>query len=829
MGHPPSGPRADPGRRTSEGPQSSGPDDRSAEIEHLYHELQVHQVELEQQNAELRAARAETEEALSNFVDLYDFAPSAYLTLDRDGVITEANLAATALLGVPRVAIRGRRIEGFVGVADRAVLAAFLAELAGQVTNTSGEIPVVARGHEPVACLWSGSCDPATGARRIVIVDVSEQRRAEEALRASETLYRGLVNALHDGMIVCGPDGRVITSNPRAADILGRTQDELVGMTSFGAPWVATDEDDIPLPSLLSPVQVTLRTRQPVRDTVIGLGGDGWHRWLTISCEPLALTSGQLSGVVVSFADITARRESEIALAASERRYREALDGMLEAVVILDHDQRCTYLNEVAARGSAIAPPEAYGRQVMELFPAIADGELPARAAAGMRDSRPDRFLTRHTLPDGTDGWAEISLRPTPEGLFVLAVDRTESQRAQEALRLANERLIDAQRLEAIGRLAGGVAHDFNNILMAITGTAELLAQSLADDDERHADVEMILDAGARAAALTRQLLAFGRRQPLRPTAVSLEAAIRTLASLLRRTVGEDVRLDLDFERGVAPVLVDPVQFEQVVINLVFNARDAMPDGGSLAIRVRSREVTPDEAAAHAGIAAGSFACLEVRDSGTGIAADVLPHLFEPFYTTKGLAHGSGLGLATVEGIVAQSNGWIDVESEVGGGSVFRVYLPTCTGESTAGAFVVRDTRIAPATAGAGAGEVILLVEDEASVRRVTTRLLEELGYRLLVADGPAAVLALAPERLATVQLLVTDMVMPGMSGRSLARALRNRMPSLPVLLISGFIPDAGLPDDLTEPATQFLPKPFTRDEIATAVRVALDQGRSGG
>ena len=405
---------------------------------------------------------------------------------------------------------------------------------------------------------------------------------------------------------------------------------------------------------------------------------------------------------------------------------------------------------------------------------------------------------------------------PHSSSVLLAFLDRTEQRRVEDALRLAAARLVDSQRLEAIGRLAGGVAHDFNNILTAINGTAELMADGMAGDDPLRPDVEVILESGRHAAALTRQLLAFGRRLPLQPISVGLRLAVEAIVPLLRRTIGEDIVLELDLAADLAPVIVDPVQLEQVVVNLVFNARDAMPDGGRVSIRLSAVEATPEVLAAHPDVLGRSYARLDVSDAGLGIRPEALPRLFEPFYTTKEMGRGTGLGLATVEGIVAQSGGWIDVVTELGRGSTFSVILPCATVAPAA-----LDSAAIEAAAGT---ETILLVEDEPSVRAVVTRMLRDMGYTVVAVDGPEAALATDPAVLDAVDLLLTDVVMPHMSGERLADILADRRPSLPVLYVSGFSPDAVLHARVQRPSEAFLAKPFTRAQLSDAVRAALNR-----
>ena len=421
---------------------------------------------------------------------------------------------------------------------------------------------------------------------------------------------------------------------------------------------------------------------------------------------------------------------------------------------------------------------------------------------------------------DGTAliGQCQGSLDPATETCRVAVADVTAQRRAEAALRVADRRLGESQRLEALGRLAGGVAHDFNNILQAINGTAEILEASLEPDDPRREDARTIRESGDHAAALVRQLLAFGRRQTLRPTAVLLEEVLQPIMPMLHRTLGEHIALVLEIAADLGPVSVDPVQFEQVIVNLALNARDAMRDGGTLTISIAPTEASAQVIREHPNVRAGSFARVSVTDTGTGIRPEVLPHLFEPFFTTKDMGHGTGLGLASVEGIVAQSGGWVTVTSELGRGSTFNAFFPSASRTRAANA----PGLTAPLSA-IGGTETVLYVEDDTTVRLIGARMLRLLGYTVIDVGRPELARDLDADALSGVRLLVTDVIMPGMNGTRLAAAIETRQPGLPVLFVSGFAPDAMLLVRLRKPRSTFLAKPFTSSEFGMAVRHAID------
>jgi CheY-like chemotaxis protein len=361
------------------------------------------------------------------------------------------------------------------------------------------------------------------------------------------------------------------------------------------------------------------------------------------------------------------------------------------------------------------------------------------------------------------------------------------------------------------------VAHDFNNLLTAIRGFAELLADDLPEGDKRHREAQQIVDAADRAAALTRQLLAFSRRQVMVPEVVDVNASLRSVAGLLRRLIGEDIRLILRLDPALGPVRVDPTQLEQVVMNLAVNARDAMPRGGSLSITTRNIAFDAVLRKEHPDLIAGPGIVLELRDGGEGMDESILSHLFEPFFTTKPKGKGTGLGLSTVFGIVKQSGGDISVESRPDQGTTFRVYLPRAARQPAA-------ARPAPAAAPLRRGsETVLVVEDEEPVRSLAARFLRGQGYRVLTAGGAGEALRVAENIEGPLDILVTDVVMPGLSGRELSRRLCRRRPALKVLFISGYAEEVIAHHGVLEPGIAFLPKPFTRQRLLRKVRETLD------
>jgi PAS domain S-box-containing protein len=405
--------------------------------------------------------------------------------------------------------------------------------------------------------------------------------------------------------------------------------------------------------------------------------------------------------------------------------------------------------------------------------------------------------------------------------------DIAEREATAQALRESEERLRHSQRMESIGRLAGGIAHSFNNLLAAIAFQCELLSARLEEEDERRGHVEEIQRAGERAAVLARQLLAFGRKQVLQPRVLAPNEVIRSMEPMLRRLIGEHIRLEVRLDPAAGALHADQGQLEQVILNLVVNARDAMPSGGTLLLATAGREIVDGEAE-KADLPPGSYFELTVADTGTGMTPEVLERIFEPFFTTKETGKGTGLGLATVHGIVHQSGGHVQVESEPGRGARFTILLPRA--ESEAGAAEVsqrprpaRDERRAQRRT-----EVLLLVEDEENIRRPAVEILESRGYQVLSAPDANAALAIAEGHQGPIHLLITDVIMPGLSGSQLAEQLSPRRPEMRVLYISGYPEDAISHHGVLSPSKHFLQKPFPPGQFLDKVREVLDTAPAG-
>ncbi len=512
---------------------------------------------------------------------------------------------------------------------------------------------------------------------------------------------------------------------------------------------------------------------------------------------------------------------------AASRILATLIESSPLAIVTFDPDGVVTLWNPAAERIFGWSADEALGTR-LPFVPAEKQEEFRAlrrRALGGEVFTEPELHRRR---ADGSPIVVSVSTSPlrgpdgTIYGIMSILMDVTERKAAEETrerLAMVEEKLRQSQKMEAVGRLAGGVAHDFNNLLTAISGYSELLLHRLPEYSTLRRDVEEIRKAGDRAATLTRQLLAFSRRQILQPKVLDLNAVVGGMERMLRRLIGEDIELSADLSPSLSPVKADPGQIEQVIVNLAVNARDAMPGGGRIRIATSDAELSPAYAVAHPGVVPGPHVLLSVADTGHGMSEETRAHLFEPFFTTKEKGKGTGLGLATVYGIVQQSGGHIRVTSVPGGGATFFIYLPRIeSGEGDLpGGQHLSLPRPSPGT------ETILLAEDEEVVRRLAREILSENGYKVLEAGNGREALLISEAHRGEIHLLLTDVVMPTMSGRELTDRIRPLRPDLRIMYMSGYTDDAILRHGVLENGIPFLQKPFTPEELARKVREVLD------
>ncbi len=627
-------------------------------------------------------------------------------------------------------------------------------------------------------------------------------RRAEAMARGAAQQWRTTFDAVRDGIGLVDRAGIVLRCNRALADLLRCSLLDIVGHPYEELVRAAAGTCELP------PLLRVHETR--ARETAELAIGD---RWFRVTADPVTDEQGAVLGSVHLYADITERKHSEQALA----QLAAIVTSSDEAMIGTTLDGLVVSWNPAAQRLFGYTAAEIQGQPLARLIPADRAAELPSDLARVRHGTRRDSYETQWQGKGGIRRDVVVTVSPIREagggvlGASVIVRDITAHKRLQEQFR-------QAQKMEAIGRLAGGVAHDLNNLLTIILGYGQVIAGQLAPADALQGLATEILKAGDRAAVLTRQLLAFSRQQVLRPRVISLNAVVADLQNMLPRLLGEDVALATRLDPTLLRVFADPVQMDQILLNLAVNARDAMPDGGYLTIETAN--VTVDETGTRANpeVRPGTYVLLAVRDTGTGIARDLLPHIFEPFFTTKEVGKGTGLGLSTVYGIVKQSGGYISVDTALGQGTTFKIYLPATEAP-------VASVPAAPPPATVLSGqETVLVVEDEEGVRNFTAFALRRHRYQVLTAADGREALRLARQHPGPLHLLVTDVVIPGMNGRELAERLAMLHPEMRVLYISGYTSDTITRHGLQGGEKHFLQKPFRPQEVARKVREVLDQ-----
>ena len=634
-----------------------------------------------------------------------------------------------------------------------------------------------------------------------------------------EDHYRAIIEAAEDPIFIADRDGRYIYGNRRAASNLGLTQEQFIGKT--------VDE--------LFPPDVAAAFREGCRQVIDSgetlrsedhLVVDGVEFWSSTLMQPLRDASGRVTAVQGIVRDIASRKRAEVALQASEERLRQVIRASNIGIFDLDFVKQTIYWSpeQRAIWGWGADEPIAWDEHVAYIH---ADDLAIVNAATVAAHDQPDGvFELEHrivTRADGSERWiivrAQAFFRETdPERYPVRVVgatrDITDLKRSDAERTELQTQLLQSQKLESVGRLAGGIAHDFNNILNIIIGCAEM-ASSEADPAAVSGYLGEILKAATRSADLTRQLLGFARRQTVMPRVLDLNDFVSASLKMLRRLIGEHVSLSWHPGIDVWPVRIDPVQVDQILVNLIANARDAIGEAG--AVVIHTENVPASSAFMYSGLPSGEYVRLAVVDNGKGMDADTQSHLFEPFYTTKAAGRGTGLGMASVDGIVRQNGGMITVASEVGRGTTVNVFLPRVVTNSARDGAAHGD----PANRGT---ETILLVEDEPALLRLATRSLESLGYTVLSASRPDDALTLARTHNGRLHMLLTDVVMPGMNGRTLAERLLEDAPHLKCLFMSGYTDGVMDTGGVLQQDVHFLQKPFSPRALAEKVRQVLEE-----
>lgn len=731
-----------------------------------------------------------------------------------------ANEAYADVLGLPLVQIRGRRVpellpDGWAQIRPRLDRA-----LAGETVTYELTLPPLSGGSSPryFRVMYEPRPDPQGRPTVIVVVsDVTEPRLAEIEARTSRAKLAAALDSMSDAVLTCDTTGRLVEFNQAVVKFHRfRSRDELLpALADYSAVFDVSFSDGSPAPLETWAVSRALHGEMVTEAEFHLRRKDTGESWVgSYNSAPIRGADGDIVGAVLVGRDITDRRQAEKQLRDSEDRFRTLVEFLPDAV-FLNVKGRVAYCNRSCLRlFGAKEAAQIVGMSPFDLFHPDDHGAIRRRITHMDATGEPAPPLCEQVVRfDGAItpvSVAAIPIRDAEQPAYLVVLrDLTEQRRMEAQFR-------QAQKMEAIGRLAGGVAHDFNNLLTVINGYTDLLLGQTQAEHPFRAALTAVRDAGERASALTSQLLAFSRKAIVAPKVVDLNEIITHAEKLLRRLIGEDIALVAVLDHTACRIEADPNQLDQVILNLAVNSRDAMPTGGKLTIETRRTELTAFYQVESGEVSPGCYVELVVRDTGGGMTDDVKARLFEPFFTTKDTGKGTGLGLAVVHGIVKQAGGHISVESEVGAGTAFRILFP----EAADPAPKDGSGSISPARRGT---EAVLLVEDDDGVRKFSRLALESKGYRVLaVSCGKEAIQAIASKD-AQIDLLVTDVVMPGMSGREVADAARAMVPGLRVLYVSGYTDDAILRHGVREATDAFLQKPFSALALARKVRAVLD------
>jgi PAS domain S-box-containing protein len=757
-----------------------------------------------------REAQARLCESEERFRQLVENSTDLICETDSETRYTYLSPNYQDVLGYDPGELLGRKVFDLVHPDD------FLAVLA-DVSQTNAQPEVYRFRHKDGQWRWfesiGKSYQRASGEIRVVIFsrDITGRKLAEEALAHERDLLRILMESVPHLIYFKDQQSRYTRiNNAQMANLGLRHAEEAVGRTDFDfypaelAQEFHEDESRI------------LTTAVPLVDKVERQTGvDATERWLSSTKVPIVDKQGRITGIVGISRDITERKRAEETIRSSEAKYRTLIENLEQNIFLKDEQYRFAAVNGVFCRQVGLSEAEIIGKTDFDFYPAHLAEKYRADDCQVLLEGR-RLEKEEQNFSDGQLRTVRVIKTPVKDdrgrnvGVLGIFWDVTE-QRVLEA------QLRQAQKMEAVGQLAGGVAHDFNNLLTVILGNVSLVKASLSADDANSQLLGLTEKAALRAAELTSKLLGFSRRTTLRLESTDLTAALEETVALLRRTIDPRISLSISVPPEPWSVQADLGQINQVLMNLCLNARDAMSHGGRLALELINVTLTPEAARLHLDARAGDFVRLRVRDTGEGIAEDVLPRIFEPFFTTKGPGKGTGLGLAMVFGIIKQHQGWIECTSQLGQGTCFDIYLPRH--EPTSEASLPLTLSAAPRPG----NETILLVDDEAMIRNLGRIILQRYGYRVLLAEDGIEALSLYRSKPEEISLIVLDLTMPHLSGREVFQKLLEMDPNVRVLLASGYSAEHVI-DFESDRILGFVGKPYRPDDLARQVRFALDK-----
>jgi two-component system, cell cycle sensor histidine kinase and response regulator CckA len=774
----------------------------------LIHKLEEKVVQLEQELVRRRQAEIRLAESETLFRNMFEEHAAAALIIDPDtGRIIDANHAAARFYGWSREQLRQMKIQDINTLTPEETLLEM--EKARSDNRTQLEFRH-RRADGSIRDVEVYSSNSAARGREVlysIVHDITQRKQAQAALRESEALLRlaGRVARL-GGWILNLADNRIVWSDEVAAilDMPCGCSPTLGDALNFFAPeWKERAE---------GVVGACAREGTAFDEEMQLITAQGRRIWGRAIGEAIRDQSGTITGLQGAFQDITEQKLAE----AERERLMVAIEHSGEIIIITDPQGRIEYVNPVFETVTGYSRQEVLGQTPRLLRSGAQDEAFYQQMWQTISSGRTWDGRLVNKRKDGSLYTEAATISPVLNAAGKIVNYVAAKRDITENLRLM-EQSQQAQKMEAVGQLAGGVAHDFNNILSVILGYTELALEECEATNPLRASLGEILKAGRRSRDIVRQLLAFARRQTIVPEVLDLNGTVEGMLRMLRCLIGENLALEWLPGARLWPVKMDPGQLDQILANLCINARDAVTNAGTISIETGNVVFDLEYCGQHAGSIPGDFVRLTVSDNGCGMDQATVSRIFEPFFTTKEPGHGTGLGLATVYGIVKQNNGFVNVYSELGSGTTFRIYLPRC---ADAGGRIPVETE---AEIPRGQGETVLLVEDDASILRLASRMLTGLGYTVLTAETPGRAILIAEKQDGKIHLLITDVVMPGTNGRDLAARLREIRPAMKCLFMSGYTADVIAHRGVLSEGVQFLQKPFSIRDMATKVRRALN------
>jgi len=644
---------------------------------------------------------------------------------------------------------------------------------------------------------------------QVWVRDITERKRAEAILKSSEERYRTVIESSNDAITIVH-NGHHVYVNKRFYEITGYSEQEIIAKPINN--WIHPEDKE-----RVMNISIARENQKdaPSRYEFKGLRKDGTIIYIEVSATQINYLNKTMS--LAFLRDITERKQVEIALNQEREKFSTLIKNIPFGMAMVDKKGHYLYINAIWKELFGYDPSEIPDGKTWfrKVFP---DPSYRKKAIAiwieDTKDALPGLKKTRSftlTCKDGTQKIVNFTFIPIQNDLYIIICeDVTELKRIEE-------QLIQSQKMEAVGRLAGGIAHDFNNMLTIILGHTQLAQLTLDENNPFYHRFLEIQKAAQRSAALTKNLLAFARKQTIAPRALNINHQIEDILKMLRRLIGENIELIWMPQSNLWNIKIDPSQLNQIIINIVINAKDAIEDLGTITIETQNVIIDENYCKTHLGFTAGEYVMIAISDNGTGMDKDVLEHIFEPFFTTKGIEKGSGLGLSTVYGIVKQNNGFINVYSEPKKGSTFKIYFPRYVGHKEEPIDLKKDIVIK------SKGETVLIVEDERDVLDLCTSMLEELGYKVLIAPSPNEAIKKTQTYEEEIHLLITDVIMPEMNGKELADKIKSIKPAIKCLFMSGYTANAIVKNGILQKGVNYIQKPFSLQELSVKVREAIE------